>query len=360
MSRYRIALSELETGDADLFRAALARLLGRLTQHWEWSDLAHADLVIVDMDSLFGHMAWLKAHATGKQVITHARSGKVHGSDLVLGKPFDDDAFAAVLEQAGRVLDQLAPAAVAEDAAPIAPAPKPAATAAEHATARVRAPQPVELEHDMAAAAEVAVAEPPAPEPAPAAFVPPPEPEPRTIAELLARKPPTGPVQVGELLIDPEHGAYFTVEASLKPLRALLEREASALLPANIVQVNKARAGKAHPLLRLRWFAGLIATPGKLAHGLRHEERCKLARWPQTEREFPRHFRIATAMMKEAATPAGIAATSGAPLPDVIDYINASRAAGWLAIERDEPPLVEEEPPQRGALLSRFRKPFAR
>src|SRR5690348_12487805 len=82
MSRLKIALSELETSDAELFRAALGRLTMRLSHHWEWADLAHADLVIVDMDSMFGHMAWLKAHGAGKNVITFARSGQVQGSDL--------------------------------------------------------------------------------------------------------------------------------------------------------------------------------------------------------------------------------------------------------------------------------------
>src|SRR5690242_5569426 len=105
MSRLKIALSELEASDADLFREALGRLTGRLSHYWEWSDLAHADLVIVDMDSMFGHMAWLKAHGAGKHVITFARSGQVQGSDLVLAKPLHDDALAAVLEQAAAMMD---------------------------------------------------------------------------------------------------------------------------------------------------------------------------------------------------------------------------------------------------------------
>src|SRR6185312_3969355 len=128
MSRLKIALSELETSDAELFRTALGRLTMRLSHYWEWADLAHADLVIVDMDSLFGHMAWLKAHGAGKQVITFARAGAVNGSDLVLAKPLDDKAFAAVLEQAAARIDSSegarrthAPVRAAE---PVEPAPK--------------------------------------------------------------------------------------------------------------------------------------------------------------------------------------------------------------------------------------------
>src|SRR6185437_9899238 len=79
----------------------------------------------------------------------------------------------------------------------------------------------------------------------------------------------------------------------------------------------------------------------------------------QTEREFPRHFRIATAMMKQSAVPADIAQASGTPVDDVIDYINASLAAGWLAVERDEPAQAEADAASRGNVLSRLRKPFA-
>lgn len=369
MSRLKIALSELETSDADLFRSALGRLTGRLSHHWEWSDLAHADMVIVDMDSMFGHMAWLKAHGAGKHVITFARSGQVQGSDLVLAKPLDDDAFTAVLEQAAGIMDHgdsaLRGADVAEHPAPVVveavPAPKPAAKpaqAAESRTANVMnlaaagdTPAAATRAPASAAATPVAVAQ---PEPAP-------EPEPINIADLLVRRPPTVAMRVVgyELVIDPERDVYYANDA-LKPLQEAVEQQASALQPLDAHALAAARQHKPLPLARLRWFCGLVATPGKLAHGIRSDERYKLARWPQTEREFPRHFRIATAMMKEAATPAELASASGVPISEVIDYINASKAAGWLAIERDEPPPAEEEGAQRGKGLGRFRKSFAK
>lgn len=364
MSRLKIALSELETSDAELFRTALGRLTVRLSHYWEWADLAHADLVIVDMDSMFGHMAWLKAHGAGKHVITFARSGQVQGSDLVLAKPLDDDAFAAVLEQAAGMMDhsnsalrgdepveQPAPAAMAA-----APAPKPVKVA-EARTASVM---------NLAAAAD-APPPPPPPKsgpqaivpPAPAQPAPPPEPEPVNIADLLVRRPPATAMRVADLVIDPERDVYYADDA-LKPLKEPLEHKPSALRALDAGALAEARQRKPLPLARLRWFAGLVATPGKLAHGLGIDERYKLARWPQTEREFPRHFRIATAMMKEAATPADLATASGVPVAEVIDYINASKAAGWLAVERDEPPPVEEEAAQKGKGLGRFRKPFAK
>lgn len=372
MSRLKIALSELEPADADLFRACLARLVNRLSRHWEWSDLAHADLVIVDMDGLFGHMAWLKAHGTGKQVITYARSGEVRGSNLVLGKPLDDDAFAAVLEQAAQAIAAAATAAPVEAETPPAPAearPAPPAYEAvplqlepQQAEPRARPRDAAVSVMDLGGAADIAPTAAP-PQPAILAEPPPePEPEPINVAEAIVMRPPTIAMRVqgSDLVIDPQREIYYA-DAALKPLTGSLQRPPDALQPLDAAALEAARQRKPQPLARLRWFAGLIATPGVLARGLSKHERYKLSRWPQTEREFPRHFRIATAMMKQAATPAELADACGVPPADVIDYINASHAAGWLAIERDEPPPAEEESPQRGAaLLSRFRKPFAR
>lgn len=368
MSRLKIALSELETSDAELFRAALGRLTLRLSHLWEWADLAHADLVIVDMDSMFGHMAWLKAHGAGKHVITFAHSGQVQGSDLVLAKPLDDEAFAAVLEQAAGSIDhsdaalrstQPAPAPVTE----AAPAPKPVAVAAAPASAKRVS------EMHLAAAADATPA-PAAPAMkvapiAPAEPQPEPEPQPVNVADVLVRRPPTVAMRVAssgsmpDLVIDPERDVYYADDA-LKPLKEPLEHKPSMLHTLDADGLAAARARKPLPLARLRWFAGLVATPGVLAHGLDKDARYKLARWPQTEREFPRHFRIATAMMKESATPAALAAASGVPVAEVIDYINASKAAGWLAIESDEPPQAEEDAAQKGKGLGRFRKPFAK
>jgi hypothetical protein len=63
--------------------------------------------------------------------------------------------------------------------------------------------------------------------------------------------------------------------------------------------------------------------------GFDPEGRFVLSKWPQTEREYPRHFRIATAMMKGPSTVAEIAAASSVPAADVIDFINASLATGF-------------------------------
>lgn len=56
--------------------------------------------------------------------------------------------------------------------------------------------------------------------------------------------------------------------------------------------------------------------------------RYKLERWPQIDRGYPKHFRIATLMLKGAATPAEIAEATGATVSEVAEFIVAKLASG--------------------------------
>ena len=81
----------------------------------------------------------------------------------------------------------------------------------------------------------------------------------------------------------------------------------------------------------------------------------RLTKWPQTEREYPKHFRIATAMMKGPATLDEVAAASGVPREDVADFVNASLASGYAELVLPEPPAPEEPPTKPGGLFGRLR-----
>ncbi|HET9818525.1 MAG TPA: hypothetical protein VFP92_05105 [Rhodanobacteraceae bacterium] len=166
-----------------------------------------------------------------------------------------------------------------------------------------------------------------------------------------------------ELVVDPEQDAYYFESTSLKPLAALLQQRASAWTPVYSEAIKTARAaGAAQPLERLRWYAGLIATPGILGRELNQDDRYKLSRWPETEREFPRHFRVATAMSKQPATPDEIAAASGTPYEEVVDYINASHASGRLETTSTRKSAgAAPGASRRERLIARLNKPlFAR
>lgn len=168
-----------------------------------------------------------------------------------------------------------------------------------------------------------------------------------------------------ELVVDPQTDSYFFESTSLKPLAVLLEQPASNWAPVYAEAMKTIRAtAEAQPLERLRWFAGLVATPGILGRRLQSGQRVQLARWPETEREFPKHFRIAKAMLSAPATVQEIATASGMPLDEVTDYVNACHAAGRLKAEEAVEAAVAEPAPTstRGRrLMSRLNKPlFAR
>lgn len=209
-----------------------------------------------------------------------------------------------------------------------------------------------------------------APEPAPAAApAPQAEPEigPVNAAEAFAlgmattARKLTGP-DGATLVIDPERRAYHFESTALKPLQAILEQSAKQWEPVYAEGLAAARAAHpAQPLERLLWFAGLIATPGILGRKLSRSGHYKLTGWPETEREFPKHFRIAKALLKAPATVDEIAADSGMPYEDVVDYVNASHAAGRLATEAVASAAPAPARSRGSRLMSALNKPlFAR
>lgn len=146
------------------------------------------------------------------------------------------------------------------------------------------------------------------------------------------------------------------------PLKAIaayfdgkVERSDFKPLDADAWAREIATAGEPQPLLRLRWLGGLLAGDGALLPGLDPQERFQLFKWPQTEREYPRHFRIATQMMKGPETVAGIAQASGVPESDVADFVNANLATGFAGAVVEAPPPAEEPSKPRGGLLGRLR-----
>ncbi|KAB8314224.1 hypothetical protein SD81_038930, partial [Tolypothrix campylonemoides VB511288] len=110
--------------------------------------------------------------------------------------------------------------------------------------------------------------------------------------------------------------------------------------------------GDAQPLMRLVWFAGLLAGDGALPAEFAGDQKFRLTKWPQTEREYPKHFRIATVMMKGPATFAEVVEASGVTPSEVADFINANLATGYAEPVRDPEPAPE---PAKSGLLGRLR-----
>lgn len=299
---------------------------------WALANENEAEAVVVDMDSMYGQMSLMKAMSAGKTVVALTAGGRVD-TDYQLARPVTAEGIATLLGQ----LESQAPPVAAEPAPEAEPAPAP-----------------------VAAAEPAPVPEPsPAPEPEP---IPAPEPpaDPH-LADYLRPGALSGPVRVQladapALVLDPGKGVYLG-GATLKPLLPYataiiregdLEPVDPAQLPALATEL-----GGSHPFHRLAWILGLGGHNGSLAPGYNPNDRYKLLKWPQTEREFPRHFRIATVMMKGPALLTEIAELSGASLAEVTDYVNASLAVGVA-----EPDVVAPSEPEapKGGLLGRFRR----
>jgi hypothetical protein len=360
---------------------------------WSMVAEADADFVIVDMDSMYGPMSWLRLHAAGKRVIGLTSAPRTQ-ADFRLPRPFDGQQLALVLGEIGG--DAPVAHAVPEPApSPVIAAPPPPAPVAVIEPARAPEPAPAPL---PPAAPVAAAPPPPAPVPSappapasipapPAPAAPPPAPVAVTApaAPVEATSPDTGAepaaptarstafahwlrpgaltgrarYQSGKgpaLFIDFAQRQYYG-PATLKPLAEYFVANVGLRdfeqLDDRAWQDAIAALGAPLPLNRLQWFGGLLAGEGRLLAGYNPEGRFVLGKWPETEREFPRHFRIATAMMKGPQTVAEIAAASNVPVADVVDFINANLATGFAEQPGEGAPAAGDA--KSGGLFDRLR-----
>lgn len=297
----------------------------QLDAHWQTADQASAELLLIDPDSVYGHMDWLRAQSSGRPAIACTRNPEAFATTPHLRKPIATDAFVALLNLTGASLDARTRVAAPAPAAP--------------AVAAAASPQP-----------------PVASEEAPPAEAPDPQ-----LLDLLGSDSPlhekTCLIAPGlpQIFIDPR-ARQWHADSSLKALagwcsRTLAPTDLHAMSDAEFASATAPLPGQ--PYARLVWFAHLVRGAGQLAPALDSDGRFKLARWPQSEREFPKHFRIATVMLKEAVSIAEITAQSGASAADVADFINAYYALGF--VEHDAPDVAVEEGRRRG-LFARVRK----
>ena len=330
----RVAPQGIEEQDLALLRDLLDQAAPALKSPWRLHKGDDAELIIIDVDSVYGHMDWLRAHGLGRLVAVLTEHPPSPEYELVLQKPLSVVKLVEVLDRA---------AEQTPDGPAAAPEPPPA-------------PRPIPR-----AAAPAPAPEPPAPPP------PPPPPRERRLADWLADGAMVAAVRLKtagapDLILDPHNKMYYA-DGSVRALaahcgRVLAREDWHEVDPAEMAQLQA--SGKGQPYARLLWLAHALGSNGQLAPGLPGNGRYKLSRWPQIEREFPKHFRIATVMMKQAATLGEVAEQSGASLTDVIDFTNAYYATGYIEIEGMPAAAAPQQQRDtgRGAILSRLRNPF--
>lgn len=337
-------------------RAAFQQANATAGGRWQLVSEAEADYVVVDMDSMYGPMSWLRLHAAGKQVVGLTSAARTQ-TDFRLERPINATSVAAMLNE---ISGDSAAAPVAQ-AVPsgMSPSPVPQDQLPEEMPAKpredLRAPAPAPKLPDSVQAGTLA---PTTIEPAPAPVAA--APRERRLGDWLAAGELQGKLRYQQgsgpaLLIDADTRQYHG-PAALKPLADYFGGPVSREQFGSIDNATFAREatalGAAQPLNRLQWYGGLLAGQGKLLPGFDPSAKYRLTKWPQTEREFPKHFRIATAMMKGPATLDEVAGGSGVPLEDVADFVNANLVTGFAEVVGDEPEPVE---PQKGGLFGRLR-----
>lgn len=332
MSTRTLGLSGLDRDEETLFRNLFAAVR---EPGWELVDANAADVLLIDFDSMYGQMAWLRAQS-GSQPIVALTAAKRADVSLVLHRPVSEKALRDMLRR------------LAEGAeAPAAPQPQAESPPDRVPVEPLVPPSPAEPEPAVESAPELEI--PPARE--------------RTLIDFLRPGVLPGPARLRDsepaVVVDVAGGHYLG-GTTLKPLAAQSARAIEAdeweLLSHAEFSRLASELGGTQPLNRLLWLAGLNGYDGHLCPDLADGVRFKLGRWPQSEREFPRQFRIATALLKQFGTLDEMAAASGASVGEVADFINACHALGMIEVERPAPPPPAPEAAPRGGLLGRLRR----
>jgi len=355
--RLTLGLTGMDPTTESALQAAIQSANSRMGNAWSLVPDADADYVIVDMDSMYGPMSWLRLHAAGKSVVALTAAQRTQ-ADFRLGQPFDSNSVGNLLReiasQAGITFE--APAEPKPTPAPAAPAPVAPPPVAPAPVAAAPAPAPTPAPKPEPAPAPVAAA--------PAPVAPKPIVEAPVVAEPVTAAAPVSSIVEGSLLdwivndrlkgrvrlrsapdgvlLDLDQRTYHG-PAALKPLATHFEGklDSSEFVPVDATTwaSESARLGAAMPLSRLVWFGNLLAGKGALASEHDPSRRYLMVKWPQTEREYPKHFRIATVMMKGPALMAEIAEASGVTQAEVADFINANLATGFAEPEREPEPV---------------------
>jgi hypothetical protein len=327
MANATLCFSGFPRDEVTLIQEQFEQANRELAAAWSLASEADAKVLVIDMDSMYGHMTWLKAHSGGKTTVGLSASERSE-TDYVLRRPVSVDGLKTLLQQlAGTTMDaahEPAPQATVSNAGP----------SAEYltavTTARITA-MPATMAH-----------------------------EPR-VSDYLSSRALGGPARLQlpgapVLAFDPATQTYAG-SASLKPLlpyveAVIRESDVEAIDTAEFERI-KASSGGAQPYMRLLWLCGLSIPNGELLPGYSPARKFMLTKWPQIEREFPKHFRLATVMMKGPALIRDLAELSGVAPAEVVAFITAGLLTGSVVVEGE--PSAAGDVARAVALLARPR-----
>lgn len=302
-----------------LLHEAFSAAADRLQLDLELCDNADADFVVVDMDSLYGPLSWLQLSNTGHTVIGYTAASHCQ-THFHLPRNFDNAVLDALLAE----LAILPKPGCMPIAPPARDLPQP------HSTA-----MPVQTFSETELAALDTM----------------------TLAQWLASGRLRGLLRLNhedspDIVLDVDTGYYYG-PPTLKPLIPLFEKQLhQADFQALTGSDDPEEAGSEQQLARLVWFATLLRGRGRLLPQHNPDAHYRLLKWVQTEREYPKHLRIASVLLKAPASIAEIAEAATASQAEVADFLNACLAIGSAEAVLPEPEAAPE--PARPGLLERL------
>jgi hypothetical protein len=406
-------LAVIGPGDEETahLRLLLRMVAAQLEFRWRWGPEENADLIIVDPDVLSGQIARNRAFSGGRRCAVFSESAELRNGELRLSRPPKPDNVVAVLNgsTASAVdfgtpvmqqkddfygLDALSPAFELEDEeAAEARSHQRDATPAlgldemlkpDEASSKPHFAVPIQLDDETmiesssgpSSRSERRVAD------SAEGFRRPGKQEGINMAVAVKRGATLersthalrdyvrgnllgGPATISldgipNLTLDPKEKAFHSA-GTLKTLAPYCTQSFAhtAWRPVTSAELGRLRSEQPGlPYMRLIWLDALVNSQGNLARHLDPGGRYKLKNWPEIDRDYPNHVRIAKAM-QEPAKLNEIAAASGAPMAEVFALVSAYDAIGAIDVER-RIPRHETPPPPAGGLLARLRKPFGK
>ncbi|MFT3805907.1 hypothetical protein [Arenimonas sp.] len=371
MTSKTLCIAGFSREDSAAVQARFEEANARLGYSWSLLSESEADVLLIDMDSMYGHMTWLKAHNSGKVTIA-LTAGTRSETDHLLTRPLETDALAnllgeisgqkpsatpgpkpvsmSVAEAVARNTGQQAAVGAARTTGQQAATPPATPPATPRTTGQQAAmpADPVRSTGQQAAmpadpvrstGQQAAMPADPVRSTGQMAAAPAAPPRDPRLGDYLKPGAFSGPVKAQLpgaplLVLDPATQTYAggsTLKVFLPYAEAVMrEGDFTAIDAAEYASLSK-QLGGSQPWSRLAWLGGLAGHKGVIAPGHDPNAQYKLNKWPQSEREYPKHFRIATVMMKGPARLTEISEQSGATLAEVTDFVNANLATGYAS-----------------------------
>ena len=80
--RKTVCFTGMESAEQERLTAMFAEANRRLGNTWSLAPENDAEMLIIDVDSLYGHMSWLKVHNSGRTVVALSFYGECSGEEV--------------------------------------------------------------------------------------------------------------------------------------------------------------------------------------------------------------------------------------------------------------------------------------